>query len=69
MAEVSTVSTPAPCRSTTQSRRPEDTIELVRRLPAHYPDSMIAGILNHQGRNSAYGHRFTANLVGNLRRN
>ena len=28
----------------------------------------IAGILNRQDRKSAYGHRFTANLVGNLRR-
>ena len=50
-------------------RTDEDTIELVRRLAAHYPDSTIAGILNRQGRNSAYGHRFTAHLVGNLRRN
>jgi len=40
----------------------------VRRLAAHYPDSMIAGILNRQGRKSAYGHRFTANLVGSLPR-
>jgi DNA invertase Pin-like site-specific DNA recombinase/predicted DNA-binding transcriptional regulator AlpA len=46
----------------------EDTIALVRRLAAHYPDAVIAGILNRQGRKSAYGHRFTANLVGNLRR-
>jgi DNA invertase Pin-like site-specific DNA recombinase len=49
-------------------RTDEDTVALVRRLAAHYPDSMIAGILNRQGRKSAYGHRFTANLVGNLRR-
>jgi DNA invertase Pin-like site-specific DNA recombinase/predicted DNA-binding transcriptional regulator AlpA len=49
-------------------RTDEDTIALVRRLAAHYPDSMIAGILNRQGRKSAYGHRFTANLVSGLRR-
>ena len=33
-----------------------------------YPDSVIAGILNRQGRATAYGHRFTAGRVGNLRR-
>jgi DNA invertase Pin-like site-specific DNA recombinase/predicted DNA-binding transcriptional regulator AlpA len=49
-------------------RTDEDTIALVRRLAAHYPDAVIAGILNRQQRKSAYGHRFTANLVGNLRR-
>jgi len=46
----------------------EDTVALVRRLAAHYPDAVIAGILNRQERKTAYGHRFTANHVGNLRR-
>ena len=49
-------------------RTDEDTIALVRRLAAHYPDAVIAGILNRQDRKTAYGHRFTANHVGNLRR-
>jgi DNA invertase Pin-like site-specific DNA recombinase/predicted DNA-binding transcriptional regulator AlpA len=49
-------------------RTDEDTIALVRRLVAHYPDPIIAGILNRQGRRTARGHRFTAPLVGNLRR-
>jgi predicted DNA-binding transcriptional regulator AlpA len=49
-------------------RTDEETIALVRRLAAHYPDAVIAGILNRQDRKSAYGHRFTANLVGSLRR-
>ena len=49
-------------------RTNEDTIALVRRLSTHYPDTVIAGILNRQGRTSAYGHRFDANTVGNLRR-
>jgi len=49
-------------------RTAEDTIALVRRLAVHYPDSVIAGILNRQGRATAYGHRFTAGRVGNLRR-
>jgi biotin operon repressor len=39
----------------------------VRRLAALYPDAVIAGILNRQGRTTAYGHRFEANRVGNLR--
>ncbi len=37
-------------------RTEEDTIDLLRRLAAHYPDAMIAGILNRQGRHTAYGH-------------
>jgi predicted DNA-binding transcriptional regulator AlpA len=49
-------------------RTNEDTVALVRRLAEHYPDATIAGILNRQGRKTAYGHRFTANLVGSLRR-
>jgi DNA invertase Pin-like site-specific DNA recombinase/uncharacterized protein YndB with AHSA1/START domain len=49
-------------------RTDEDTIALVRRLAALYPDAVIAGILNRQGRSTAYGHRFEANRVGNLRR-
>ncbi len=49
-------------------RTDEDTVELLRRLAVHYPDAIIAGILNRQGRKSARGERFTADLVGNLRR-
>jgi hypothetical protein len=40
----------------------------VRRLAALYPDAVIAGILNRQGRTTVYGHRFEAGRVGNLRR-
>jgi predicted DNA-binding transcriptional regulator AlpA len=50
-------------------RTDEDTVALVRRLAVHYPDAVIAGILNRQQRTSAYGHRFTANIVSSLRRN
>jgi len=46
----------------------EDTISLLRRLAALYPDDVIAGILNRQGRQTASGERFTANQVGSLRR-
>jgi DNA invertase Pin-like site-specific DNA recombinase len=49
-------------------RTDEATIDLVRRLAAHHPDAVIAGILNRQGRRTANGDRFTANKVGNLRR-
>jgi hypothetical protein len=46
----------------------EDTISLLRRLAALYPDEVIAGILNRQGRKTATGERLTANQVGSLRR-
>ena len=49
-------------------RTDEDTISLLRRLAALYPDEIIAGILNRQGRKTATGERFTANQVGSLRR-
>ena len=49
-------------------RTDEDTIALLRRLTALYPDEVIAGILNRQGRKTAMGERFTANQVGSLRR-
>ena len=49
-------------------RTDEDTIALVRRLATHYPDGVVAGILNRQGRKSAYGHRFQAHHVAGLRR-
>jgi DNA invertase Pin-like site-specific DNA recombinase len=48
-------------------RTSEDTIALVRRLAAHYPDAQIAGILNRQGRRSARGQRFTASIIQSLR--
>ena len=49
-------------------RTDEDTLALLKRLAAHYPDAMIAGILNRQGRRSATGEPFTAIIVGGLRR-
>jgi DNA invertase Pin-like site-specific DNA recombinase/predicted DNA-binding transcriptional regulator AlpA len=49
-------------------RTDEDTVALVRRLATHYTDSVIAGILNKQGRTTARDLSFTANRVGNLRR-
>jgi hypothetical protein len=49
-------------------RTDEDTIDLVRRLAVHYPDAIIAGVLNRQDRRTVRGERFTAGQVGNLRR-
>jgi len=49
-------------------RTDEDTLSLLGRLAALYPDDVIAGILNRQGRKTATGERFTANQVGGLRR-
>ncbi|MDH3663398.1 MAG: recombinase family protein [Alphaproteobacteria bacterium] len=49
-------------------RTDEDTIDLVRRLAAHYPDAMIASILNQQGRTTVRGNRFTIYSVNGLRR-
>src|SRR5262249_20455801 len=56
-------------RRNTQSpnRTAEETVDLVRRLAVHYPDAVIAGILNRQGRATARGMRFTANRVSSLR--
>ena len=48
-------------------RTDEDTVALVRRLAEHYPDTVIAGILNRQGRRSARGLRFEGNRVASLR--
>ena len=48
-------------------RTDEETIDLLRRLAVHYPDAMIAGILNRQGRRTARGLRFNASRVSSLR--
>src|SRR5215469_7539130 len=59
---------PIPCFQPMGPRTDEDTIALLRRLAVLYPDDVIAGILNRQGRKTATGERFTANQVGSLRR-
>jgi hypothetical protein len=48
-------------------RTDEDTIDLLRRLAIHHPDTVIAGVLNSQGRKTARGESFTANRVSSLR--
>jgi len=42
-----------------------DTIALVRRLAVHYPDTVIAGILNRQGRTTVSAIASRAGRVGN----
>jgi DNA invertase Pin-like site-specific DNA recombinase len=49
-------------------RTDEDSLALIQRLAPHYPDAVIAGILNRQGKRTARGDRFTALHVGSLRR-
>jgi hypothetical protein len=41
-------------------RTDEDTVDLLRRLAVHYPDPVIAGILNRQGRRTPRGLSYTA---------
>jgi DNA invertase Pin-like site-specific DNA recombinase len=54
-------------RAQRRLRTDEDTIDLLRRLAVHYPDTLIAGILNRQGRRTARGLSFTASRVQSLR--
>ena len=65
---ITTLDVPVPRFQPMGPRTDEDTISLLRRLAALYPDEVIAGILNRQGRKTATGERFTANQVGSLRR-
>lgn len=65
---ITTRDVPVPRFKPMGPRTDEDTISLLRRLAALYPDEVIAGILNRQGRKTATGERFTANQVGSLRR-
>jgi DNA invertase Pin-like site-specific DNA recombinase len=48
-------------------RTDDDAVDLVRRLAAHYPDAIIAGILNRQGRCTPRGLSYTAGRVQGLR--
>src|SRR5204863_2256457 len=64
----STLDIPVPRFKPMGPRTDEDTISLLPRLAALYPDEVIAGILNRQGRNTATGEPFTANQVASLRR-
>ena len=58
------------CPRTRQAaiRTDENTADLVHRLAQFHSDAAIAGILNRQGKTTAYGLLFTSSRVGNLLR-
>jgi hypothetical protein len=57
------VDVPLPRSRPPTIRTDEETLDLVRRLATLYPDAVIAGNLNRQGRTTARGHRFEANRM------
>ena len=65
---VTALAIPVPRFRPSGPKTDEDIISLLPRLAALYPDEVIAGVLNRQGRKTASGERFTANQVGSLRR-
>ena len=66
-ATITTVDLPLPRSQPRGLRTDGDTIELLGRLAPLYPDDIIAGIFNRQGRKTATGERFTSNHVSSLR--
>jgi len=66
--ELTEIDLPLPRSQPRGRRTSEDTLSLLPRLAALYPDEVIAGILNRQGRKTASGERFTTVHVGALRR-
>ena len=64
---LSEIDVPLPRSHPSPIRTADDTVDLLRRLTTHYPDTVIAGILNRQGRRTATGLSFTANRVASLR--
>ncbi len=64
---LSEIDVPLPRSHPAPIRTADDTIDLLRRLAAHYSDATIAGILNRQERTTATGLSFTANRVSSLR--
>jgi DNA invertase Pin-like site-specific DNA recombinase/transposase-like protein len=64
---ITELSVPIKRKPPNRLRTDEDTIDLVRRLAVHYPDAVIAHILNRQDRRTARGLSFTAGRVQSLR--
>ena len=64
---ITELTVPLIARPQDRLRTDEDTVDLVRRLAAHYTDAQIAGILNRQKRCTATGLTFTAGRVQSLR--
>lgn len=66
---LSELDVPLPRSQPAPIRTDEETVELLRRLAGHYPDAVIAGILNRQERTTATGMSFNASRVCSLRTN
>jgi len=64
---ITDVNVPLPRSRPATIKTDEETVDLVGRLALLYPDTVIAGILNRQGRKTARGLRFEANRVASLR--
>jgi hypothetical protein len=60
-----TLDVPVPKFKPMGPRTDEDTLSLLRRLATLYPDEVIAGILNRQGRKTATGERFIPSAFHN----
>jgi len=54
---ITDVDVPLPRSRPATIKTDEETVDLVRRLALLYPDTVIAGILNRQGRTTARGLR------------
>ena len=64
---ISHIPIPLPRSRPATIRTDEDTVDLIRRLAMHYPDAIIAGVLNRQKRKTVTGLPFTVNRVNSLR--
>ena len=64
---ISHITIPLPRSRPATIRTDEDTVDLIRRLAMHYPDAIIAGVLNRQKRKTVTGLPFTVNRVNSLR--
>jgi len=64
---ISEIPIPLPRSRPATVRTDEDTVDLIRRLAVHYPDAIIAGVLNRQQRTTVTGLAFTVNRVSSLR--
>jgi predicted DNA-binding transcriptional regulator AlpA len=64
---LSEINVPLPRSHPAPIRIADDTIDLLRRLATLYPDAVIAGVLNRQGRKTVTGLSFTISRVSSLR--
>ncbi len=62
------ISLAMPRRGSQATRTEQETVEMVRRLSAHYDDATVARLLARQSRPTATGLPFTAERVASVRR-